>query len=80
MCEMKSKNILITYQKSKLNMGSAPSHKKVRVSVPRWATEHDKFRKNKYPNCAGTFPECPKEIKADVVEGECKNCPLYKNW
>ncbi len=32
----------------------------------------------KYPNCRGTFPDCPPEIKADFVANECKTCPFYK--
>jgi len=61
-------------------MGSAPSHKKVRVSVPKWASEQDQFRREKkYPYCSGTFPECPKEIKSDTVDPECSKCPFYKN-
>jgi len=61
-------------------MGKAPSHKHERVSVPKWAKEQDQFRKEKkYPNCAGTFPECPTEIDINKEPiDECKKCPMYK--
>ena len=60
-------------------MGSAPSHKQKDVRVPKWAREQDSFRKNKYPYCRGTFPDCPEEIKPDFVADVCKVCPIFKN-
>jgi hypothetical protein len=60
-------------------MGRSPSHKKSSVRVPQWAVEQNSFqREKKYPNCTGTFPECPQEIKPDSVDDECRKCPLYK--
>lgn len=61
-------------------MGKSPSHKKVHVNVPEWAKEQDSFSKGKkkYPNCKGTFPDCPNEIVPDVVADACRLCPFYK--
>lgn len=60
-------------------MGSAPSHKSPKTRVPEWAKEQNSFhRKNKYPYCRGTFPDCPEEIKPDFVADICKVCPIYR--
>ncbi|MBI2523560.1 hypothetical protein HYW19_04150 [Candidatus Woesearchaeota archaeon] len=60
-------------------MGSAPSHKKAPVIIPKWAKQQDRFqRSTKYPYCRGTFPDCPEEIKSDFVADVCKVCPLFK--
>lgn len=60
-------------------MGSAPSHKASIVRVPQWAVEQDKFtKKNKYPHCRGTFPDCPEVINTEIVADVCKVCPVYK--
>lgn len=60
-------------------MGSAPSHKEKGIRVPSWVRLQDKFvRKNKYPYCRGTFPDCPEEIKPDFVADVCKVCPIYR--
>ena len=49
------------------------------VRVPKWAVEQDKFNKRKgFPNCQGTFPECPKEIDTENPDRFCKLCPMYK--
>ncbi len=63
-------------------MGSAPSHKKSDVRVPKWAVEQDNLNKNsnKFPNCIGRFPEC-KDYTADMsleLRPECKFCPFRK--
>lgn len=60
-------------------MGSAPSHKEKGIRVPEWAREQDSFRKkNKYPYCRGTFPDCPEKIKPDFVADVCKVCPIFR--
>jgi len=60
-------------------MGKAPSHKKAVVRVPQWAIDQQQFRKkNIYPYCRGTFPDCPEEINPDIVADVCKSCPIYK--
>jgi hypothetical protein len=60
-------------------MGRGPSHKKAVSVKPKWAIEQDKFnRGRKYPGCRGTFPDCPGEIKPEIVEPVCKICPIYK--
>jgi hypothetical protein len=60
-------------------MGRSPSHKKQAVAAPKWAKELDNFnKKTKYPHCKGTFPDCPTEIKPEVVEQNCRTCPIYK--
>ncbi|MBI5393540.1 hypothetical protein HZA96_06750 [Candidatus Woesearchaeota archaeon] len=60
-------------------MGSAPNHKRSDIKIPKWAVEQDKFNKTtKYPYCRGTFPDCPEEIKQDIVDTICKICPVYK--
>ncbi|HII65265.1 TPA: hypothetical protein HA295_00640 [Candidatus Woesearchaeota archaeon] len=60
-------------------MGSAPSHKGSTARVPEWARTQDKFnKKTKYPYCRGTFPDCPEEIKPEVVADVCKMCPIYR--
>jgi hypothetical protein len=59
-------------------MGRAPSHKKERVAIPKWARDQDRFgRSKKYPGCKGTFPDCP-EIQPNYVDPMCKACPFYK--
>ncbi|MCM2326147.1 MAG: hypothetical protein NDI94_06805 [Candidatus Woesearchaeota archaeon] len=59
-------------------MGKSPSHKKETVNVPKWAKEQDSFtRGKKYPNCKGTFPDCP-EVITDIVLDVCRNCPFYR--
>ncbi|MBS3165274.1 hypothetical protein J4439_07635 [Candidatus Woesearchaeota archaeon] len=59
-------------------MGRAPSHKKTYAPKPKWAQEQDQFMKGKrYPLCRGTFPDCPEEIKPDVVALVCTMCPIY---
>ncbi len=58
-------------------MGKSPSHKKTHVVVPKWATAQDRFGRSKhYPNCKGTFPDCPAEI-TEIVSDQCKTCPFY---
>jgi hypothetical protein len=32
----------------------------------------------KFPNCIGTFPDCPKEIDPKNPADVCKRCPNYK--
>jgi hypothetical protein len=60
-------------------MGKSPSHKKEHVAVPKWASAQDRFsRGKKYPHCIGTFPDCPDEIKPDIVADQCKTCPFYR--
>jgi hypothetical protein len=61
-------------------MGKGPSHKKSSVRMPQWARDQDKFSKNKkkYPNCKGTFPDCPEIIVEGTVDNGCKMCPFYK--
>jgi len=60
-------------------MGRSPSHKKEHVPVPKWAQHQDRFgRGKKYPDCKGTFPDCPIEITQDIVLDQCKMCPFYK--
>ncbi len=58
-------------------MGRSPSHKKSIANVPKWAKEQADFQKRKYPECRGTFPDCPEEIRQDNVADVCKICPLY---
>lgn len=61
-------------------MGRSPSHKHVNIPKPEWAVEQDSFhKKNKYPYCRGTFPDCPDEINPDLVADICKICPIFKN-
>jgi len=61
------------------NMGRAPSHKKVNAPKPKWAVEQARFqRSTKYPECRGTFPDCPPEIKPDIVDPTCNLCPIYR--
>ncbi len=59
-------------------MGKSPSHKKSSVTVPKWAVAQDRFSKKKFPNCAGTFPDCPAEVKPDAVPDACRLCPMFK--
>lgn len=60
-------------------MGSAPNHKSTGFRVPEWAKEQDRFqKKNKYPYCRGTFPDCPETINPEIVADVCKVCPIYR--
>ncbi|MFH2020796.1 MAG: hypothetical protein ABIJ34_05240 [archaeon] len=59
-------------------MGKSPSHKKVHVSVPKWAIDQNRFSQGKsYPNCKGTFPDCPETI-TEAVADQCRACPYFK--
>jgi hypothetical protein len=40
----------------------------------------EKIRR-KYPNCSGSYPECPPEIEdKNNPPGECRLCPVYFEW
>jgi hypothetical protein len=37
--------------------------------------------KGKYPECTGSYPECPPKIENKIdPPGECKLCPVYLEW
>lgn len=37
--------------------------------------------KNKYPNCIGSYPECPPKIEdRGNPDDECRLCPVYLKW
>ncbi|MEE8400803.1 MAG: hypothetical protein V3R86_01440 [Candidatus Hydrothermarchaeaceae archaeon] len=37
--------------------------------------------KGKYPNCTGSYPECPKEVgDKNKPDNECRHCPVYLEW
>jgi hypothetical protein len=60
-------------------MGKSPNHKHEKVVVPQWAKDQADFqKKTKYPDCKGTFPDCPEMIDPGFVTGQCKMCPIYK--
>ncbi|MEM3374234.1 MAG: hypothetical protein QXE31_03355 [Candidatus Woesearchaeota archaeon] len=58
-------------------MGKSPSHKKTHVVIPKWAILQDRLAKKHYPNCRGTFPDCPKIINEQPAQ-QCLTCPFYK--
>ncbi|GCC10526.1 MAG TPA: hypothetical protein ENI78_00310 [Euryarchaeota archaeon] len=40
----------------------------------------DKIRRS-YPNCVGSYPECPKAIEDKYKPPEeCLTCPVYAEW
>jgi len=49
----------------------------MRVQFATWR-KYIGTSKNKYPNCIGTFPDCPKEIDPKNPPDVCKRCPNYK--
>ena len=58
--------------------------RKQKKKVPRKKTENELLWlkiKNKYPNCIGSYPECPPAIpeKASPPD-ECRPCPVYIEW
>ncbi|MFH0977693.1 MAG: hypothetical protein V1837_00180 [Candidatus Woesearchaeota archaeon] len=56
-------------------MGRSPNHKGAVKPKPKWAKEQDTFQRGtKYPNCAGTFPDCP----AEPNDNDCRLCPVFR--
>ncbi len=56
------------------------THKQRTHGTPRWLREQKEFeaRTGKFPECRGTFPDCPKEIPENTVPEQCKKCPMRK--
>jgi hypothetical protein len=55
--------------------------RKQQKKIPRRKSESErqweKIR-NKYPNCTGSYPECPPIIEEKKnPPGECRLCPVY---
>ncbi|MFQ6105820.1 MAG: hypothetical protein ACE5NL_01985 [Candidatus Hydrothermarchaeaceae archaeon] len=52
--------------------------------IPRKKTESELAWlkiKGKYPNCSGSYPECPPEITDKMnPPAECLLCPVYMEW
>jgi hypothetical protein len=37
--------------------------------------------KGKYPNCCGSYPECPDKIEdKNSPPAECRLCPVHMEW
>ncbi len=58
--------------------------RKQKKKVPRKKSESElawlKIR-GKYPNCTGSYPECPQAIEErSNPPDECKLCPVYMEW
>lgn len=58
--------------------------RKQKKKVPRKKTESElawlKIRA-KYPNCTGSYPECPPAIEDQAnPPSECRLCPVYMEW
>jgi len=58
-------------------MAQPSSRDNMRVQFATWR-KYIGTSKNKYPNCIGTFPDCPKEIDPKNPPDVCKRCPNYK--
>ncbi len=56
------------------------SKRQVRKVTPRWLREQKLFEHSKkYPNCVGTYPDCPDKIEdPNNPPEQCKKCPMYK--
>jgi hypothetical protein len=58
--------------------------RKQKKKIPRKKTESELAWlkiKNKYPNCPGSYPECPPIIEDKLrPPGECRLCPVYIEW
>jgi len=58
--------------------------RKQKKKIPRKKTESElawlKIR-SKYPNCIGSYPECPSAIEDQAnPPSECHLCPVYMEW
>jgi len=58
--------------------------RKIKKKLPRKKSEAEiaweKIRKS-YPNCIGSYPECPPSIEdKNNPPQECKLCPVYLEW
>jgi len=60
------------------------THKQRTHGTPRWVTEQKEFdaRTGKFPDCRGTFPDCPEIIdeknpRANAPE-QCRKCPKFR--
>lgn len=58
--------------------------RKHRKKLPRRKTESERAWekiKGKYPNCSGSYPECPESIEdRGNPPGECRLCPVFLEW
>ncbi len=56
------------------------SRRQVAKTAPKWLREQKAFesRTGKFPNCRGTFPDCPETIDVNNPPEQCKKCPKYK--
>ncbi len=58
--------------------------RKIKKKIPRRKSEAElawEKIKNKYPNCIGSYPECPPKIEDKRnPPKECKLCPVYLEW
>jgi len=36
------------------------------------------IRRRGFPNCQGTFPDCPQEIDKKVPPKMCRTCPYFR--
>ncbi|MGB9749086.1 MAG: hypothetical protein ACP5OZ_04365 [Candidatus Woesearchaeota archaeon] len=48
--------------------------------TPRWLREQKTFesRTGKFPNCKGTYPDCPESIDQNNPPEQCRKCPKYR--
>ncbi len=58
--------------------------RKQRKRLPKKKSEAEiaweKIRR-KYPNCTGSYPECPEKIEdRHSPPAECLTCPVYAEW
>lgn len=58
--------------------------RKMQKKVARRKTESElawEKIKKKYPNCVGSYPDCPGEIEdKNNPPTECVICPVYMEW
>ncbi len=58
--------------------------KKYKKKLPRRKTEAERLWEKisgSYPNCVGSYPECPEKIEdKDNPPSDCIICPVYIEW
>ncbi|MEM0230841.1 MAG: hypothetical protein QXW00_02750 [Candidatus Woesearchaeota archaeon] len=60
------------------------THKQRLKGTPRWVTEQKEFemRTGRFPECKGTFPDCPEEVNEKTKREEapevCRKCPKFR--